>query len=281
MTATSVPAREILLRTQPNLNFFPNIKRTRPGIPERGEPPGEQSIASEITNGRFVGPIADQLEPEIFVSAHKTDLAELGNFEATGSDRLHVVSRKLKDVIEGLNTPKSEFIPVKVSLLAEGRSDPTAAGGGKIVDGAYWLWNCYNWLDLIDDELSTSTDDPGYHERIRGDLPGSPVQSVHYWGSTTPTSGRKLVLKPIDYTANPFFRIVGLEGDLFLGMAAADALKEAGLLKWEGDMRIAYMELDLLTPPSLRAPTMRVFGTDVLIFNERVHPFPSFPPQQF
>ena len=282
MTATDLPAREILLRTQPDgLSFFGNIWRTCPGDPKLGHSVNEGSIAIQITGSQFVGPVADKLENELFVSAYRKNVKELGNFEETGSDRLHIVSTKLKNVIEELNTPKSEFIPIKVSLLAKGRrKGQNSFGGGAVVDGAFWLWNCYNWLDLVIDEQSSWENSAGYRDRVRGDLPGSPVQPVHHWGSAAPTWGRRLVLKPIDYTANPFFRVVGIEDGLFLSMAAADALKEAGLLQWEGDMRIAYTELDLLSPPQVDQVPLKIAGTDILLFDERAHPFPSLTPPQ-
>lgn len=274
------PVREILLRTQPNgLSFFVNIWRTRPGDPKHGHTVEERSIATEITGGQYVGSVADKLEKELFVSAYHKSVTELGNFEQTGSDRLHIVSTKLKNVIEGLNTPKSEFIPIKASLLAKDRrKGQNSFGGGSVVDGVYWLWNCYNWLDVVIDEHSTWTNSVGYSDRARGDLPGSPVQPVHHWGSAAPTWGRRLVLKPIDYTANPFFRVVGIEDGLFLSMAAADALKEAGLLAWEGDMHIAYTELDLLTTPLVGQVPLKIAGTDILILDERAHPFSSLTP---
>ena len=280
MTATDLPAREILLRTQPDgLSFFPSIWRTCPGDQRRGHSVEESSIAIQITGSQFVGPVADKLENELFVSAYRKNLTELGNFEKTGSNRLHIVSTNLKNVIEELNTPKSEFIPIKVSLLAKDRrKGPNSFGGGSIVDGEYWLWNFYNWLDLVIDEQSIWGKSVGYRDRVRGDLPGSPVQPVHHWGSAAPTWGRRLVLKPIDYTANPFFRVVGIEDGLFLSMAAADALKEAGLLAWEGDMHIAYTELDLLSPPQVDQVPLRLAGTDNLLFDERAHPFPSLTP---
>lgn len=278
----SRPFREVLLRTQPNgLSFFVNIWRTRPGDSKRGHTVEERSIATQITGGQLVGSVADKLENELFVSAYHKNINELGNFEQTGSDRLHIVSTKLKNVIEGLNAPKSEFIPVKASLLAKDRrKGQNSFGGGSVVDGVYWLWNCYNWLDLVINEQSTWANSVGYDDRVRGDLPGSPVQPVHHWGSAAPTWGRKLVLKPIDYTANPFFRVVGIEDGLFLSMAAADALKEAGLLAWEGDVHIAYTELDLLSTPPIGQVPLKIAGTDILLFDERAHPFPSLTPPQ-
>lgn len=275
-------AREILLRTQPNgLSFFQNIWRTQPVHPKNGDPAEERSIAVQITGSKFVGPIADKIEDKIFVSAYKKNLTELGNFEKTGSDRLHIVSAEFKDVIERLHTPSSEFIPITVSLLAKDcRIGQNSFGGGEIVDGAYWLWNCYNWLDLVIDEQSSWANEVGYRDRVRGDLAGSPVQPVHHWGSAAPTSGRRLVLRLIDYTANPFFRIVGIEDGLFLSLAAANALRDAGLLAWEGDIPIAYTELDLLSPPEGDGVPMKIAGTDVLIFDERAYPFPSLTPPQ-
>lgn len=246
-------------------DFGVNIWRTRPGIPERGDPYPEWSVASEITGGKFTGPVADLLEDEIYISANKEALAELDDFAKTGSENLFIVSTRLKDAIESLGPRGSEFIPVRTSLRAPDREDPLTGGGGEVVDGAYWLWNCYNWIDLIDEERSVPAIELGTIDQVRGDLPGSPVQAVRLWGSAGPQRGRRLAFKPIDYAVNPFFRIVGLPDGLFVSPAAAEALDDAGLLTRYGGLRVVFTELDLLSPPQEERVPLRVAGTDILL----------------
>ena len=128
-------AREILLRTQPNgLSFFQNIWRTQPVHPKNGDPAEERSIAVQITGSKFVGPIADKIEDKIFVSAYKKNLTELGNFEKTGSDRLHIVSAEFKDVIERLHTPRFRGQRLTADSLLDSR---LSFGGG--VGRADWF----------------------------------------------------------------------------------------------------------------------------------------------
>ncbi len=281
--------RDILLYVQLGTrSFHGNIYRTKIGIPERGDPYAEWSIASDITRGtvgEYAGAIIDQLEPDLYVGAYKSDLAELGNLEKTASDHLHIVSNKMKELIESISPKKSEFIPVHTSLLAKGRKDPTAAGGGQVIDGAYWLWNCYNWLDLIIEEDSDWAIHPAniqYRDYARGDLPGTPIQSLRSWGGVGPVRGRKLALKPINYETNPFFRIVGISNGLFISPAVAKALENAEMLAGKRDIPVYPFELDtsypvadpVPAPPDASDPPYRVFGTELLIANYHSWPFP-------
>lgn len=267
--------REVLLRIEPlGVSFSPNIWRTEPGWPAPKEPYPDISVASEIVRPTYIGSIAGQLEEKLFVGAVKTNLNELGDFCHTGAGRLELVSTKMKTFIESFNPVKSEFFAVETNLLAEGDGGDMEAGGGVMINGAYWLWNCYNWLDLIDEARSEREPLLLPRKQVRMDLPGNPIQAVRSWGSSI-EQRRRLVLRSIDYASNPFFRVTGIPNALFVSPDVAEALDLKSMLAWEGSIFVRYTELDTLSPPSRVALPFRVFGSDRYIVDEFSRPFAS------
>jgi hypothetical protein len=270
--------REVLLRIEPlGASFSPNIWRTEPGRPAPGEPYSEISVASEVVRPTYIGSIAGRLENKLFVGAVKTNLNELGDFVHTGAGRLELVSTKMKAFIESFIPKKSEFVAVETSLLAEGEGGDMEMGGGAVISGAYWLWNCYNWLDLIDEVRSEREPLHPPREHVRMDLPGHPIQAIRPWGSPIDQQ-RRLILRSIDYDSNPFFRIIGIPNALFVSPAVADALECNGMLAWSGSVSVNYTELDTLSPPSSVPLPFRVFGSDRCIPDMFSPPFtPRIP----
>lgn len=248
-------------------------------MPASGEPYPEISVASEIVRPTYVGSIAGQLENKIFVGAVKKNLNEVGDFSHTGAGRLEIVSTKMKTFIESFKPTKSEFFAVETSLLAEGEDGAMEAGGGAVISDAYWLWNCYNWLDLVDDARSDREPLLLPRHQVRMDLPGHPTQSVRSWGSSN-QQGRRLVLRSVDYTSNPFFRVTGINNALFISPDVADALESNGMLAWAGSVSVVYTELDTLSPPPAVAVPFRVFGTDRCIPDLFSRPFAPRTPNR-
>lgn len=267
--------REVLLRIEPvGVSFSPNIWKTEPGRPAPGEPYPEISVASEVVRPTYIGSITGRLENKLFVGAVKTNIKELGDFAHTGAGRLELVSTKMKAFIELFAPKKSEFFAVETSLLAEGEGGNMEVGGGAVISGAYWLWNCYNWLDLIDEVRSEREPLHPPREQVRMDLPGHPIQAVRSWGSSIERR-RRLILRSIDYASNPFFRVTGIPNALFISPAVADALECNDMLAWAGSVYVGYTELDTLSPPSHVALPFRVFDSDRCIPDQFSRPFAS------
>lgn len=236
-----------------------------------------KSIFSKSLGRPFLGSVKDEIGDDLYVATDITDSREIDDFLPAGADHcLNVVSRKFKEVIEIFSPEKSEFFPVKMIQKPK-------RGGWKKIDnapeicGEYWIWNIYNWIDVIDDERSFWAKSHGnnawYDERKREDVPGCPVQKIHYLGGGHDTVDRKLVLHDIDYDRHPFFHLVGLHKTVFISPAVAGALRDAGLLRPRGSMRIGDMSLDttiVYAPPPdggrINVP-LRISGTDIVLPN--------------
>lgn len=261
-------------------SFTPNILIEPPVAGgDETTPPAKSGIIKAVS-GRFTGSIADIVEQTLFVSAKHSSIEELGNFEMTGAAQIQIVSSKMKNLIEEFSPPKSEFFPVLVSL-GRGGSEFNQDGGGEIIANEYWLWHNFNWIDLIDNDQSDWSKDQGrftYVDQIRGDLPQNPLQAVRHWGSASNTPGRTLYLKDIDYSANPFFRIVGISGGPFISPQVAQLMAESGMLAHRGDVSIIPTRLNTMNdaevPEDKRCP--RIYGTDIVLPNLQSSPLVSF-----
>jgi len=236
-----------------------------------------KSIFSKSLGRPFLGSVKNEIGDDLYVATDITDSREIDDFLSAGADHcLNVVSRKFKEVIEIFSPEKSEFFPLKIIQKPK-------RGGWKNIDSApeicdeYWIWNIYNWIDIIDEEKSVwekyKGDDTWYKEKIREDISGCPIQRFKYFGPPGYVEGRKLILSNIDYDRHPFFHLVGLPKTVFISPAVAGALRDAGLLRPRGSMRIGDMWLDttiVYAPPPdggrINVP-LRISGTDIVLPN--------------
>ncbi|WP_162792409.1 hypothetical protein [Novosphingobium sp. P6W] len=243
---------DIILSICPRLGAFtPNVYISPPNYSETAPVKATKSILIDAVSGRYSGSIHDILESTPVVTASDSDITKLGNFGKTGADQVQIVSDVLKRIIESFAPPKSEFYPLDVSLARKGR-EHFEDGGGELIYGRYWLWNNYNWIDLIEESESVWKKGEGrfsHAEHRRNDLDDCPIEIIRYWGTSNYLPQRKLTLREVDYIKNPFFRIVGVAGGPFIAPAVAAAIHDAGLRTPTGDVQIMATPLNTLDLP--------------------------------
>lgn len=188
-----------------------------------------------------------------------------------------LIGSRMKSVIDSFSIPNSEIFPIEMVLRSRDvrenflGDDFQNFGGGPVVHGKHWLWNTYNYLDLVD--WNKSTQKPYWVEGVRSDLAGAPPQTF-----SLVSNKDALSLRLPDYAANPVFRILG-SSVTFISPGFAHALAKAGLIRNSSMKRHATIVISpylLDRPrhtacliarrqnPEINMPPIRIVGTKII-----------------
>lgn len=195
-------------------------------------------------------------------------------------DILHgsfVIGPRLKSVVESFSIPNSEIFPIGMVLRSKDVRDLIPGddfknfGGGTVVFGKNWIWNTYNYLDLVD--WDNSTEKPHWVEGIRSYLADTPKQNFGMFSNR-----EALSLRVPDYANNPLFRILGSK-TTFLSPDFARSIAEAGIINTGSTRRYATIKIlpYLLDRPrhtacliarrqnpNINMPPIRIVGTSMI-----------------
>ncbi|NWK94362.1 hypothetical protein DM806_01405 [Sphingobium lactosutens] len=211
-------------------DFIDTLIQFNPPRAEAGSvythPIDDEAYSPRISASRRMSllPIAPDLPDHLYAMLRYSKKYPLEPVIEQGGSGCFLISDTIKGVLDELQSPRIEYIPVTAYRCKRVDRDGFPHGFGEEIDEPYWLMNCINNYDVIDrertvgswfypDERQLSRDKEGYYFS-----PDDPPRLV---------GPKRLVLK--EYPRDAMFGLVGLPDVRFVSEEFFDRLMASGL----------------------------------------------------
>jgi hypothetical protein len=211
-------------------NFIDTLIQFDPPRAEAGtvytQPIDDEAYRPKIWASRRMSllPIAPDLPDRLYAMLRYSKKYPVEPVMQQGGSGCFLISDTIKRILDDLQSPRIEYIPVTAYRCQRVDRDGFPHGFGEKIDEPYWLMNCINNYDVIDRERTVGTWIYPSERALSRDKEG-----YHYSADDPPRLAgiERLVLK--DYPRDAMYGLVSLPFERFVSEEFFDRLMTSGL----------------------------------------------------
>lgn len=213
-----------------NQNFIDTLIQFDPPRSEAGvvytQPIDDKAYLPKLQASRRMSlmPIAPDLPDHLYAKLRYSKKYPLEPVMQQGGSGCFLISDTIKRILDELQSPRIEYIPVTAYRCQRVDRDGFPHGFGEQIDEPYWLMNCINNYDVIDRERTAGSWFYPDERQLSRDKEG------YYYSADDPprlVGSERLVLK--EYPRDAMFGLVGLPDVRFVSEVFFDRLMTSGL----------------------------------------------------